>query len=58
MGKVIEAIYHEANPEVITFNIKSNRGTLKDVIEIPRNQFAHLAGIANFWDKKQANNEE
>lgn len=34
-GKQIVAVYKDAEPDVVVFSIKSNRGTVKDVIEMP-----------------------
>lgn len=43
MGKSIEVDYSNASPEMVTFSIKSNRGTVKDVLEIPIEKVLSLA---------------
>ena len=50
-GKVIEFFGDQANPEIVTFYIKNNRGTLKDTIEISIEDARNLVTTITGWDK-------
>lgn len=50
-GKVLELFCDESKPGMVTFYIKSNRGTLKDTIEISLEDALSLANSITGWDK-------
>jgi hypothetical protein len=56
MGKTIVAEYKEDNPDIVMLSIQSNRGTTKDVIEMPiqkiLNAFETLSTTHNYYIKE------
>ena len=56
-GKIIETNYNTDNWEFVTFTVKSNRGNVKDTIEIPVERvlsFArHIITLNELWVKKE-----
>ena len=43
MGKVIKVTYKDDNPDIAEFVIKSNRGTIKDTLEVPAKDVMELS---------------
>ena len=49
-GKVIELFCDESKPEVVSFHIKTSRGTLKETIEVSLEEALALAKTITVWD--------
>lgn len=57
-GKVIEAFYCNLNPEIVRLNIISNRGKIKDVIEMPVQNILTLSRSIPAWHEAWTKEEE